>query len=699
MSEARRRLKEGDRARDRRDWAAAAEAYGAYLALRPQDGAIHVQHGNSLKEAGDLAAALAAYARAESLLPGDADVQVQIGHARKLTGDLAGAEAAYAAAVERDPTATDGWRELSSLLTGPGRTTLPATAGGILFDLSDLMSWFGTHRAPSGIQRVQLAIVTAALTGPSGPMVGLAAFDAASGSWRALPRPLFLRLAALAASGADTSDASWQETMGAAGAALAGGPPLPLPEGGWLVNLGTSWEMPGYELALRGAKARAGTRFAALLHDCGPLAVPEHAEPGLAARFAAWFARLPLHADLILVAAAATEAEWRALRAQHLPGLPDPPVARLPFDAALPAPPPAPRIHPLLAGLLGRRYVLSVGTLESRKDHLFLLHGWAALLRRHGARMPRLVLVGRPGFGAEAVLALLNANPALARGVEVLSDVSDEALARLYDGAMFTLYTSRHEGWGLPVTEALSRGKAVLAPGAGAMLEAGLGAAVTYVPGSEPDFLARLESLLFDGAARRAAEAAARAAPLRSWADVAAGLLAALANAPAAMVEPPRVALGQLLSPGLPAGRLPSAAAALGEAMRLGPLWHTPEPFGCWTRPGRALLRLHHVAPAGTRLRLLITLTAPPEGARLWLRPGGADPRSLEIEPGDRATAALDWVAEEGPLDLTIEAPAATLGDRQVGVGLVSVMICAADDLAARLEYLERQRFVWPELA
>jgi len=33
------------------------------------------------------------------------------------------------------------------------------------------------------------------------------------------------------------------------------------------------------------------------------------------------------------------------------------------------------------------------------------------------------------------------------------------------------------------------------------------------------------------------------------------------------------------------------------------------------------------------------------------------------------------------------------------GIGVIAVMACAPDDVAARLAFLERLSFVWPELA
>ena len=82
MSQAATLLEDADRARDAREWQAAALLYGDYLRLRPDDRAAIVQQGHMVKEAGDPEAALALYDRARRLDGADPDIHLQSGHAR-----------------------------------------------------------------------------------------------------------------------------------------------------------------------------------------------------------------------------------------------------------------------------------------------------------------------------------------------------------------------------------------------------------------------------------------------------------------------------------------------------------------------------------------------------------------------------------------------------------------------------------------
>jgi glycosyltransferase involved in cell wall biosynthesis len=674
-------LTEANRRRDAGDWRGAAAAYAAHLERHPQDWPIWVQHGHCVKEAGDPLAALASYRRAEAGMPGDPDLPLQIGHALKRAGDLPGARDAYARAIALDPMG-EGWRESEPLLG------LPETPGTLLLDLSDLLAWWQGQRAPSGIQRVQLGLAGAVLA--ADPAARLVVFRPARGDWAVLPRALFHRLGALSRSGADPADPAWRARVARAPSFFGPAPAVEPAPGAWLVNPGSSWWLPGYHAALRAARARHGLRYAPMVHDAGPVIAPEYAEPAHAASFARWIAVLAGEADLLLAVSDATKRDLEAIFARDLAPLPAAPIAVLRLDAK-PAPPPPAAPHPRAAELMAEPYVLFVATIEARKDHLFVLNAWLALLRRHGAALPRLLLVGRQGPGAEPTLALLDRAPALRGRVVWLPDVDDGTLAALTRGALFCLYHSRHEGWGLPVTEALAAGKAVIAPGHSGLLEAGQGLALHHPAGSEPEFCALVEKLAFDPAFRAQVESRiARELRLRDWPALAAALRDGLAAAPASRPALPPPPLGVTLALGEIDSSRPMPAMAWADRIR-DTGWAAPERWGCMTLPGRALLRLPLPDNATGRLRLHLALRGGAEAQAVTLRAGRGPRLTLDVQPGARPVAVLEATRAEPILDITIEA--------EDGIGVEAVMACAEEDVVARLGFLERLRFVWPELA
>jgi hypothetical protein len=109
------------------------------------------------------------------------------------------------------------------------------------------------------------------------------------------------------------------------------------------------------------------------------------------------------------------------------------------------------------------------------------------------------------------------------------------------------------------------------------------------------------------------------------------------------------------------------------------------------TLPGRALLRLPLPDNATGRLRLHLALRGGAEAQAVTLRAGRGPRLTLDVQPGARPVAVLEATRAEPILDITIEA--------EDGIGVEAVMACAEEDVVARLGFLERLRFVWPELA
>lgn len=107
-------------------------------------------------------------------------------------------------------------------------------------------------------------------------------------------------------------------------------------------------------------------------------------------------------------------------------------------------------------GLTPGEYLLSVGTLEPRKNLATLVRAHGALPAALQQRYP-LVIAGKPGWMMEEFMRLVA--PALARGtVRMPGYVASAHLPWLYAGARAFLYPSVYEGFGLPALEALACG-------------------------------------------------------------------------------------------------------------------------------------------------------------------------------------------------------------------------------------------------
>jgi glycosyltransferase involved in cell wall biosynthesis len=104
------------------------------------------------------------------------------------------------------------------------------------------------------------------------------------------------------------------------------------------------------------------------------------------------------------------------------------------------------------------RYVLSLGSLEPRKNIPLLLQAWQSLLKRIPEDIG-LVIVG--GKGSERIFKDAGLSQIPDR-VYFTGHIADEHVSQLYLNSLFFVYLSVYEGFGLPPLEAMSVGTPVI---------------------------------------------------------------------------------------------------------------------------------------------------------------------------------------------------------------------------------------------
>jgi alpha-1,3-rhamnosyl/mannosyltransferase len=164
-------------------------------------------------------------------------------------------------------------------------------------------------------------------------------------------------------------------------------------------------------------------------------------------------------------------------------------------------------------------YLLAVGTFEPRKN-LPLLLEVLRRLRREGRDLA-LVVAGRQAWTHSLPVGDLVPH------VRLVGTVPDEELAALYAGAACFVMPSLHEGFGLPVAEAMAVGVPVVASDIPALREVG-GETVRYAdPHDAESFAEAIRRALDDkeGSQLRVAAARGRARRFR-WEDTARATLA-----------------------------------------------------------------------------------------------------------------------------------------------------------------------------
>lgn len=106
-------------------------------------------------------------------------------------------------------------------------------------------------------------------------------------------------------------------------------------------------------------------------------------------------------------------------------------------------------------------FILDVSRLQPHKNIPRLIDAYTLMRQEHPERTEKLVIVGAPHDGAEAIYAHARAS-AVAADIRFVSYVVPEDLNDCYAAASLFVFPSLNEGFGLPVIEAMASGTPVV---------------------------------------------------------------------------------------------------------------------------------------------------------------------------------------------------------------------------------------------
>ncbi|MBC7930384.1 MAG: glycosyltransferase family 4 protein [Rubrivivax sp.] len=151
---------------------------------------------------------------------------------------------------------------------------------------------------------------------------------------------------------------------------------------------------------------------------------------------------------------------------------------------------------------VGDEFLLTVGTIEPRKNLATLLRAFEGVVRSRPASALQLVIAGGRGWLSAPIYEAIERSPARER-IVLAGYLHDAHLRALYSSCRALVYPSMYEGFGLPPLEAMSCGAPVVASRIPAHLETTGGAALLVDPVSADDIARAIIEVAEDENVRR----------------------------------------------------------------------------------------------------------------------------------------------------------------------------------------------------
>ena len=141
-------------------------------------------------------------------------------------------------------------------------------------------------------------------------------------------------------------------------------------------------------------------------------------------------------------------------------------------------------------GVPGVPFILSVSTIEPRKNYGTLIAAYEQYLRTAPAAAYSLVIAGRRGWESQAFFRNLDRLSQESGRVQVIEGATDADLRALYRACRFFCMPTLYEGFGLPLLEALANGAPAMVSDLGCLREIG-GNQARYLPATDVESWAR----------------------------------------------------------------------------------------------------------------------------------------------------------------------------------------------------------------
>lgn len=260
--------------------------------------------------------------------------------------------------------------------------------------------------------------------------------------------------------------------------------------GGIFYDMDSAWHSKQKRSTLLPQLRNQGLKLAVYLYDIIPIIHPQFAHQNTIILFMEYLGAYLKHADIIIASTQATlnyiNALIRQMGIKEIPGF----VSWLGVDFSKEDDGEIQIHKDAEKAVKSGKYVLMVGTVEPRKNHKLVLDAFDDKLFGLGYN---LVFAGHFGWDVDELKERILNHPLLSDQFFYVENGNNATIDYLYRNAYMIAFPSYAEGFGLPVIEALGRGKPVIASDYNVIYEVGEGFAEFFNPHDKEAFISVFE--------------------------------------------------------------------------------------------------------------------------------------------------------------------------------------------------------------
>ena len=230
--------------------------------------------------------------------------------------------------------------------------------------------------------------------------------------------------------------------------------PEQIPQGSVFFEIDSVWAVPLKRYYLLPLLKRRGVKIAVLIYDIIPILFPQFTSEDNYVRFWQYFESEMIYADLVFTNSKyVADSIKKVLTDIHYPIPERFIVVPLGSDFVF-CSKTDPNINQKVKAIAETNpYLLTVSTIEVRKNHKLILDTYDLFLRENTDL--NIIFAGRTGWKVDDLLERMHNHPDFNKRIFHFEGLNNETISFLYQSAYYTVFPTYTEGFGIPAVESL----------------------------------------------------------------------------------------------------------------------------------------------------------------------------------------------------------------------------------------------------